>query len=137
MPETLADLLRLDLNENRDVHSIQTLLFNGGLLLAITRQGGEVAFYYLLGNLLVPALSGRDLLTLPDALRADWGEPFVPDGRQCPKCAAPLREEAEPPGFFALRGGMTANTPDGPGERWQEGFFTCLVCGHQWEGTLT
>ena len=59
MPETLADLLRLDLNENRDVHSIQTLLFNGGLLLAITRQGGEVAFHYLLGNLLVPALSGK------------------------------------------------------------------------------
>lgn len=138
MPETLADLLRLDLNQNRDVHSIQTLFFDGDLLVAFTAQGGQVYFYYVVGNHLVPAQVEKNLLPLLDALRVQWSEPFMPDGRQCPKCAAELPEErGEPPGFFPLRGGMTANTPDGPGERWVEGIFTCLVCGHQWEGGLT
>ena len=134
MPETtLADLLKIEADQHRDVHSVQTLFMGGDLLLAFSLQGGELAFYYLVGNRMVPACLDQHLSTLPDALRADWGEAFTPDGQQCPKCAAPLLEEAESPVFFALRGGMTPSTPDGPGERWVEGVYTCLTCGHQWE----
>lgn len=137
MPETLADLLKIEADQHRDVHSVQTLFMGGDLLLAFTLQGGGVAFYYLIGNRLVPACLGQHLATLPDALRADWGDAFIPDGQQCPKCGEGLPEEAEPPGFIALRGGITPGTPDGPGERWKEGVYTCLACGHQWEGMIT
>lgn len=155
MPETLADLLKREADQHRDVHSVQTLFLGGDLLLAFTCQGGEVVFYYLVGNRLVPACLGhrlrlgpsvtkpprsvaegldQHLATLPDALRADWGDAFQPTARQCPKCAADLPEEYETPGFLALRGGVTPSTPDGPGEHWTEGIYTCFACGHQWEG---
>lgn len=98
-------------------------------------RDGETVDFYAVGNLLIPAAVDGVVSDFASALKADCDQ-FVAAPRlsRCPKCQGDLLGFIfDERWYVAIDGGISPNTPDGPGEAWVLGIQTCPDCGHQWE----
>lgn len=93
-------------------------------------RDGQTEDFYLVGNQLIPAPVGGVVVDFETAVKADlaqFGKRREPD--ECSKCGARLDPEGEH--SMCIDGGVSPNTPDGPGEPWAEFVYMCPECGHQ------